>query len=31
MSLSVTFNRAASAEFIEASMWYETKAGWSCS
>lgn len=25
MSLSVTFHRAASAEFIEASAWYETK------
>jgi hypothetical protein len=25
MSLLVTFHRAASAEFIEASAWYETK------
>jgi plasmid stabilization system protein ParE len=25
MSLHVTFHRAASAEFIEASAWYETK------
>lgn len=25
MSLSVTFHRAASAEFIEASIWYESK------
>ena len=25
MSLPVTFHRAASAEFIEASAWYETK------
>ena len=25
MSLPVTFHRAASAEFIEASTWYETK------
>ena len=25
MSLRVTFHRAASAEFIEASTWYETK------
>ena len=25
MSLSITFHRAASAEFIEASAWYETK------
>lgn len=25
MSLTVTFHRAASAEFIEASAWYETK------
>ena len=25
MSLLVTFNRAASAEFIEASAWYETR------
>jgi plasmid stabilization system protein ParE len=25
MSLSVTFHRVASAEFIEASEWYETK------
>jgi len=25
MSLAVTFQRAASAEFIEASAWYETK------
>jgi plasmid stabilization system protein ParE len=25
MSLAVTFHRAASAEFIEASAWYETK------
>ena len=25
MSLPVTFHRAASAEFIEASVWYETK------
>ena len=25
MSLPVVFHRAASAEFIEASMWYETK------
>jgi plasmid stabilization system protein ParE len=25
MSLSVTFHRAASAEFIEASVWYEAK------
>ena len=25
MSLSVTFHRAASAEFIEASAWYEAK------
>ena len=25
MSLSVTFHRAARAEFIEASVWYETK------
>jgi toxin ParE1/3/4 len=25
MNLSVTFHRAASAEFIEASAWYETK------
>lgn len=25
MSLPVTFRRAASAEFIEASAWYETK------
>ena len=25
MSLPVTFHRAASAEFIEASVWYETR------
>ena len=25
MSLSITFHRAASAEFIEASAWYESK------
>jgi hypothetical protein len=25
MSLPVTFHRAASADFIEASVWYETK------
>lgn len=25
MSLPITFHRAASAEFIEASVWYETK------
>ena len=25
MSLPITFHRAASAEFIEASAWYETK------
>ena len=25
MSLSITFHRAASAEFIEASTWYESK------